>query len=172
MLMQIVSHTPTWVFALFAGLLWLGGKQMLARRVKLARITLVALLMTGLSVAGVWSAFSGTAAALPVWALAAALVATLVSRRPLPQGTRFDKATQECVVPGSAVPLALMMGIFLTKYTVGVLLAMQPALAQQLGFAVGLSAAYGLFSGVFVGRALRLWQLALRMDRETGLQAA
>ncbi|MEZ0202931.1 DUF6622 family protein [Ideonella sp.] len=172
MLMQIVSHTPTWVFALFAGLLWLGGRQMMARRMKLSRITLVALLMTGLSVAGVWSAFHATPVALLAWALAAALATALVVRRPLPQGLRYDTASRECLVPGSAVPLMLMMGIFVTKYVVGVLVAMQPAMAQQLGFASAMSAAYGVFSGVFVGRAMRLWQLALRMNRETGLQAA
>jgi hypothetical protein len=57
-----------------------------------------------------------------------------------------------------------MMGIFLTKYVVAVMLAMHPAYAQQAGFAVGISALYGLFSGVFGGRALRLGRLAMRQS--------
>ena len=31
MLLQIIAHTPKWVFALFALLLWLGCKQLLWR---------------------------------------------------------------------------------------------------------------------------------------------
>ena len=33
MLMQILTHTPKWVFALFLALLWLGVKQMQPRNV-------------------------------------------------------------------------------------------------------------------------------------------
>ena len=73
--------------------------------------------------------------------------------------------------PGSAVPLALMMGIFFTKYAVGVLLAMHPELRHQMGFALGISALYGGFSGIFAARALRLWTLALRSDRAQGRTA-
>ena len=68
-------------------------------------------------------------------------------------------------VPGSAVPLALMMGIFLTKYAVGVTLAMHLVQAGDLAFAMSLSALYGAFSGVFAARAARLWRLALAQDR-------
>jgi hypothetical protein len=31
--------------------------------------------------------------------------------------------------------------------------------------AVGISAVYGTFTGIFVGRAARLWKLAIRTDR-------
>ena len=66
---------------------------------------------------------------------------------------------------GSAVPLMLMMGIFFTKYVVGVSLSMHPELAHQTPVAVGISALYGAFTGIFVGRAARLWKLAIRTDR-------
>jgi len=60
-----------------------------------------------------------------------------------------------------------MMGIFFTKYVVGVLLAMHPELAHQVAFAVGISALYGVFTGIFTGRAIRLWRLAIQADRAT-----
>ena len=46
------------------------------------------------------------------------------------------------------------------EFIVGVALAAQPELRQSAGLAVAASAAYGLFSGVFLGRALALWALA------------
>lgn len=162
MLAQILAHTPRWVFALFAMLVWLGAKQLFAGGVSLTRIALMPIAMTALSVYGVLSGFGDSPMALMAWAGAAALMLWTVLQRPLPAGTRYDAAARRFQVAGSAVPLALMMGIFATKYAVGVLLAMHPELAHQGGFATGVSTLYGLFSGIFAGRALRLWQLALR----------
>jgi hypothetical protein len=165
MLTQILAHTPRWVFALFAFLVWLGAKQLLAGSVSLTRIALMPIAMTGLSVYGVLSGFGSSPMALMAWAGAASLALWTVLQRPLAAGTRYDAAAREFHVAGSAVPLALMMGIFFTRYAVGVLLAMHPELKQQAAFALGISALYGGASGIFAARALRLWTLALRADR-------
>ena len=58
------------------------------------------------------------------------------------------------------MPLALILGIFLTKYFVGVELAMQPTLARDGSFALQIAVLYGVFNGLFAARALRLWRLA------------
>jgi hypothetical protein len=161
MLMQILAHTPKWVYATFFGLVWLGIRQMGSGQVGALRVSLVALSMGALSLAGMISAFDGTAAHLLAWAVAAALVAFIVLRRPLPSGTRYDAATRSFHVVGSALPLALMMGIFFTKYVVGVLQVMQPQLVHQAAFATAICALYGAFAGAFAARSLRLWKLAL-----------
>jgi hypothetical protein len=165
MLLQIVSNTPKWVFVLFAALLWLGLNQLLTRKIGLARVTLLAVGMAGFSLFGTVSAFAGVPSALLAWLTAAAAVFALVVNRPLPAGTQYEAASRRFTLPGSAVPLALMMGIFFTKYAVGVTLALQPALAREAAFALGLSALYGAFSGVFAARAARLWRLVLAQDR-------
>jgi hypothetical protein len=128
--------------------------------VTLRRVSLLPVAMCGLAVYGVVSAFAAQPLALIAWAAGAALVAALVMRLPLPAGVQYDPATRRFSLPGSAVPLALMMGVFFTKYVAGVTLAMSPQLAAQAGFALGLSALYGVFSGVFIGRAARLWKRA------------
>lgn len=166
MLTQILANTPKWVFILFATLLWLGAKQLLARSVSLARVTLMSIGMTGLSIYGVASAFGQSSMALLAWAVVACSLLGLVLQRALPS-TRYDAATRRFHVAGSAVPLLLMMGIFFTKYLVGVLLAMHVEFAHQASFAVGISALYGAFSGIFMGRAVRLWRLAVQADRAT-----
>jgi len=165
MLFQILSHTPKWVFALFAALLWLGLNQLVTRRLGLSRITLLALGMSGFSLYGTVSAFAGVPTALIAWLAGAAAVFLIVVNRPEPAGTRYDAASRRFTVPGSAVPLALMMAIFLTKYAVGVTLGMHLAQANDVSFALAVSALYGAFSGVFAARAARLWRLALAQDR-------
>ncbi|RIX76326.1 DUF6622 family protein [Acidovorax cavernicola] len=160
MLMQILLHTPKWVFAVFVLLAWLGGRQLVANRIGLNRVMVMPVAMVGLSVYGVISAFGESFGALAGWGVAAALLATLVLRLPLPATTRYDPAARQFQVAGTAVPLMLMMGIFFTKYVVGVSLAMHPELSRQAAFALGVPALYGAFSGIFAARALRLWRLA------------
>jgi hypothetical protein len=160
MLIQILTHTPRWVFALFLALVVLGAQQMFTRQVTLLRVLLLPAAMTGLSVWGVVSAFPLQPLALPAWMAGAVLAASLVLQSPLPQGVRYHTASQRFQLPGSVVPLALMMGVFFTKYVVGVTLAQTPQLAVTPGFSLVLSVLYGLFSGTFAGRAARLWRLA------------
>ena len=148
MLVQIITHTPTWVFGLLALLLWLGGRQLRAGQVSLVRMVVMPVAMAGLSVYGVWSAFGGTPLAALAWALALLAVCALALLLAPPTGTRYHPERRSFSMPGSALPLALMMGIFFTKYAVGVALAV--------------SALYGAFSGGFAARALRLWRLVLR----------
>ena len=166
MLLQILANTPKWVFVLFAALLWLGLSQLLTRRVGLSRITGLAIGMSVFSLYGTVSAFAGVPMALLAWLAGAAAVFALLAGRAAPLGTRYDAATRRFTVPGSAVPLAVMMGIFLTKYAVGITLGMQPAVARDLLFALAVSAVYGAFSGVFAARAARLWRLAMAQERQ------
>ncbi|HEV8313438.1 MAG TPA: DUF6622 family protein, partial [Burkholderiaceae bacterium] len=94
-------------------------------------------------------------------ALAVALACVAVTTSELPVGTVYDARARRFSLPGSPVPLVLMMGIFCTKFVAGVTLATAPQMAQELSFALPIAAMYGAFSGVFLGRAMRLWKLAM-----------
>lgn len=172
MLLQVIAHTPRWVFAVFALLVWLGVKQLFGGTVGLGRVTVMPIAMTGLSIFGVVSVFGDSPAALAGWAVAAIALLALVLQRPLPATTRYDAETRRFHLAGSAVPLTLMMGIFFTKYVAGVMLAMHPELRHHATFAILVPTLYGVFSGVFAGRGLRLWKLALRQDRQLSAASA
>ena len=159
MFIQIITRTPIWVWAILILLLWVGLKQTLPRNVSLRRITVLPLVMVGLSLAGVFSAFGSSMNALLAWGAGAAIAAAVVMQRNLPQATQYNGWTQQFQLPGSWTPLVLMMGIFITKYAAGVALAMQPDLAGNALFSQSVGALYGGFSGVFAARAARLWRL-------------
>lgn len=159
-LLSILTHTPYWVFGLFAALAALGISQCVQREVTLQRMTLVPLAMVGLSLYGTVSVFGAQFHVLALWAAAAAASALAVFSRRAAAGTRYDAARRTFTVPGSIVPLLLIMGIFCTKYGVNVALALHPAPAHNPQFAAAVSAVYGAFSGVFAARAARLWKLA------------
>lgn len=165
MLVRILANTPIWVWGLLAALLALGASQLFTRSASLMRVMILPAAMTGLSLYGTLSVFGAAPAGLLAWCAAAGMAVPLVLRRPLPARTRYDAATRRFTLPGSGLPLLLILGIFLTKYVVGVMLAMRPALAGDAGFAPAVAALYGAFSGVFIGRALRLWRLAKQPQR-------
>ena len=160
MFIQIITRTPIWVWAILGLLLWVGLQQSVPRSVSLRRITVLPLVMIGLSLAGMFTAFGAGSHALLAWGIAAVVAGAVVMSRSLPQATQYNSWTQQFQLPGSWTPLVLMMGIFITKYAVGVTLAMHPGLARDALFSQSVGALYGGFSGVFAGRAARLWRLA------------
>lgn len=160
MFTHIISNTPSWVWGLLVGLIALGLSQSVARVASLQRVLVLPAVMGGLSLFGMVSAFGLAPGAALAWLVGALGTGLPVLRVRLPAGTAWDSASRVFTLPGAWSPLLLILGIFLTKYGVGVSLAMQPALAQNGSFALLISVLYGAFSGIFLARAARLWRLA------------
>ena len=160
MLIQIVLHTPAWVWALFAALLAIGLSQTRDREMSALRVTVLPVAMIVLSAVGVMSAFGRFPVAIGAWAgglgVALACARSLVAVR----GARWLAGSQTVLVPGSWLPLALIVSLFLVKYVAGASLALHPALASDPAFATACSGAYGLFSGLFLARGLGLRAVA------------
>lgn len=162
----VLQKTPTWVWGLLAGLVALGASQLVARTASLTRVAVMPVAMTLFSVYGLVSAFGSSGqvpGALAAWLAAAAIVATLtLALMPAtPAGTRYLAASRSFHIPGSPLPLLLILGIFLTKYLVGIEMAMQPSLAHDATFDLEIAALYGVFNGLFIARSARLWRMAL-----------
>ena len=159
----ILAKTPAWVWGLLAGLLALGITQLRDSTPSLARVTVMPVAMTVFSIWGSFSAFGASpqfGAVLAVWFTSAAGVGAALAMTTAP--ATFDSAARRFHVRGSWVPLALILGIFMTKYVVGIELNLQPQLARDGQFTVMVGGLYGVFNGLFAGRAIRLWRLALR----------
>ena len=155
--LSVLQHTPVWVWGLLAGLAALGLRQSRPHDVSPLRATLLPLAMLLLALAGVLGTFASPGALL-AWAATAVAVAAAWTGRAAP-AARWLPAEQRFRLPGSWLPMGLMLGIFATKYAVGVGIALHPELTRSAGFALGVSALYGLFSGIFAARALALHRL-------------
>lgn len=165
MIGPILARTPMWVWFLLAGLLWLGIGMFKGNTFSARRVAILPVAMTGLSLWGTISAFSQSTMygyVLLVWVVAAVVLAAVVGMMPAPAGARYSPRDRTFAVPGSWVPLALIMGIFLVKYVVGVEVSMNPALAHDGSYSLTCGAIYGVFSGIFTGRSIRLARLAMR----------
>jgi len=156
----MISKVPVWVFAIFLGLLFLGHRQSRTRLVAPGALAGLAAGMLGLSLYGVVAAFGARADDLLAWALGLALCVTLGGAVLGPRGLSREAGAVR--VPGSWLPLAMMMGIFAAKFALGFATAVGSPLVAQRGFAVVASFVFGLLSGGFVARALAVYRFARR----------
>jgi len=158
-LAQIISHTPIWVWAILAFLLYRGVLASVDREVKLKKTFLIPVVMLVLSLQGIVSTFGVGAAAVLGW-LPCMLASTMTSWRMSQRDDIIARPERDAVfLRGSWTPLLLMMGIFCTKYAVGVGIALVPGLKQDAFFVTGICALYGLFNGIFIGKLLRIVEL-------------
>ena len=162
---QILAHTPLWVWALFAFLVYLGVAAMGAREVSPYRVLIVPAVFL---VWGASSFFEGSGdLALNVAAFVAALLigaaagGALASLMPAP---RLSPVTGLLATPGSPVTLVLNCVAFAAKYAGNVALVLTSGGAAHAELASVAVAIGGLFAGLFWGRTLRQFQRALQAD--------
>ena len=150
MIQQIISHTPTYVWALLAFLVYRGVAAAKDREVALGKLFIIPVVMLVISLAGInGHGLLGAAA----W-LAGMLASVVIVWATGKGGIVVNRAAGTVLQRGSWAPLVLMVAIFVTKYTVAVMSAMHPELQHQMPFVVAVSGLFGVFNGVFIGRVL------------------
>ncbi|EHP42724.1 hypothetical protein OR16_12845 [Cupriavidus basilensis OR16] len=159
MLTGILHHTPLWVWTLLAGLIALGLAQTVPRRMAPARATGVPIAMAVVSLGGVVSVFSPQPLALLGWGIGVAVALALANAIGAWQGIRWLEADRSLMVPGSWVPLALILCLFVTRFAVSVALAVSPGVLWHGSVAMPIGFIYGAVSGIFLSRSLVTWSL-------------
>lgn len=152
--LEVLRHTPQWVWGVLALLVVLGSLQLRMHRLPGWRVLMQPLALGAYSLWGASSTFGTGPLVLASWLAGAALFTRTGAALGLPHGVRHDAMQDRFEVPGSAVPLLLMLGVFVQRYAVAVTLVFHPAWRSE-ALCIGVAAfAYGAFSGLFAGRAL------------------
>ncbi len=151
MLIDILKHTPYYVWAILALLVYHGVAAMRAREIPVRKLIILPLIMLALSLQDIQAKFGSGQLALCVWACAALAVMLPVWKFGR-AGISPGAAPGSVRVHGSAAPLKMMLAIFFTKYATSVTLAVQPQASSNALFVVVTCALLGAFSGYFLGR--------------------
>lgn len=151
------ASVPAWVPVLFVVLLFLGYRQSLPRTVRPGALVAIALAMFGLSFYGVVGAFGMEPPALLAWAAGYATSLSLSAKQ---LASRLTATGARVRVPGSWVPLALLLGIFMAKFVLGFAAAVHSPVLHHQGFILAMSAAFGALSGGFGARAIAVHRCA------------
>jgi len=156
--MQLLSHTPLWVFLILALGLFLGIRGFFTREAKVATIFILPLVFIGLSLSSLLSIGLGIAMVDTVYGLGLALGVTLGWYFLTPVPVAIDKAKSSLTIRGSAFILVIFMLNFGLKYWFGVTAGFNPLLAHTPLVLVAVFGLAGIFTGITIGRNLRLLQ--------------
>jgi hypothetical protein len=162
MIVQILQHTPAWVWMLLLALLYLGYLQSRTRVMSKARLFALPAAMLALSLYSLFATFGATLPGFIAWLAGGILAALLYRSFERPAGTGYASGTPVYTIPGSWLPLMLIVTIFLTRYTVAVAIAINTSLRDANLFAVIAGLAYGFLSCTFPVRAYALVRAARR----------
>jgi hypothetical protein len=160
MILNILQHTPTWVWVLLCGLLALGFSQTRTREITSGRATILPVVMIALSLSTALTAFVQVPLALAAWTVGFWAILYFAGNAVAVRGASWSSDSGRYRLKGSWLPLTLIVGLFITKYVAGVSMAISPPLAANSTFAGILCLTYGAFAGVFWGRARSLREMA------------
>ncbi|NOU07262.1 MAG: hypothetical protein HOO99_13890 [Hyphomicrobiaceae bacterium] len=152
MLTQILTRTPPYVWGILAVILVLGIMQLRARSVSRMQLLLMPIAMLALSIFTVASNFGTSPETVLAWLAGVGIAHTFnTTAFKSPRDVIFDGTTYQ--LPGSAIPLLIMLAIFLTNYLLGVTRAMAPQILANLAFKIAICLALGTLSGLLLSRA-------------------
>jgi hypothetical protein len=154
MLIQILTHTPLYVWAILAFLVQRGTTAMRDRDMEVRRLVIIPAVMLVLSLQDMNGKFGLGGWVLGAWALAATATALLAGLSATPR-IAAGSAPGWVRVRGSRMPLVMMMAVFFTKYLASVTLAVAPQLRHDMLFACIVCGLFGVFNGWFAGRLVR-----------------
>jgi hypothetical protein len=156
MILTILQNIPLWVWAVLLVLLALGLSQTRTRMITRPLVLLLPGVMIPLSLYAVSASFGASFAAFSAWAIGLAIAVTLNALVFLgPNGVRYNPDSRRFELPGSWVPLILMLTIFCARFVLGVATALSPSIVSTASFVLCVSAILGICSGLFLSRAMR-----------------
>jgi hypothetical protein len=168
MIQQIISHTPIYVWALLAFLLYRGYLASQDRATSLRKVAMIPLVMLALALSSMNTHGALGDAVWLVWGVGAVAATALVWHFSSSE-IHVDRAAGTLFQRGSWLPMLTMIAIFVTKYAVAVLSAMHPQLAFSLPFASTIALLFGLFNGLFLGRLARYCAAYLRQPAQVAI---
>lgn len=148
---QIPAGAPVWVYALLVVLVVLGVRRLRTREtpVAVALLPSAAFLIWSLVGAAALAARAGAPLAAGAWLAGAGVGATSALLLPDPRGQRL--AGGRVRQPGTWLPLALYLGVFVVRFACGAWAAIHPdqaIAATAIGTAVGAAVTARLVVGV------------------------
>lgn len=152
-MLEIVQHTPIWVYLTFLALVYLGGRACFTHEIKLRQALIFPLVFILLSL-NTFYHYPQPLLAIPTWAVGAIIGAVasrfLLERQPI----KLGNTANTLIVPGSWVILFILLFYFALRYYLGYQTAVrggiqQLTLVQIMSFFIS----SGFISGFFIARS-------------------
>lgn len=170
MLIEIVRHTPPWVWLLLAVLIARGLALARTRERRMGTLYIIPLVLLCIGLQAIAARFGAMPLAWGAWACGFAVGGALgwisipdSAVALSPNGIRLA---------GSYWPLVLILGVFCVRYASEVLRAIHPELMVEPGAIAAVCIASALVSGLFVGRVARIGTRYAALRRQAPIAVA
>lgn len=154
----MTASIPAWPFAILFALVSLGYRLSRTRVVRPRTVATVAIAMLVFSLYGVAASFGANALALIAWTAGVAISILMGGAAFAPSGLTREGSSVR--VPGSWLPLFLLLGIFAGKFALGFAHGAGLHVVHEPWLVAGASAVFGLLSGAFAARAMAVHRFA------------
>ena len=166
-LVQMVGHTPPYVFLALAYGLFAGVRAFRPRPMALFAMPVMPAVFLVLSIGSLIQAASALPSAAVAWVAALGAGVAIGASVLAADVVAIDRSRGRMTVGGSAMVLVLFVVIFSLKYFNGVVHGTNPVLARTPGFILAMTAFSGLSTGIMVGRITRLFSAYFRTGAVT-----
>lgn len=151
LILAILSHTPIWVWAIFAFVAFMGYQRTRDRTVELWRLLILPVVMVILSATGLVSTMTATTLPAILLGLAAGGTAGWLLER---EGATVRQADGRVWLRGEWWSLAQVMLIFVVHYVSAVTAAVNPSLGADPVWQIATSLMSAALSAMVVGRVV------------------
>ncbi len=158
MFIEILQHTPLYIYWMFFSLLFVGLLQKKTRTLGIKRALGIPILLFFLSFYGFYIDFSLSFLSISFYLLSFSLMFLISQKYRTSSHIRFFKNDKTFIIEGSFIPLLVMMLVFFTKYFLAVVLIKNPSSFENIYFISIFSFAYGLFTSIFFLRFFILFK--------------
>ena len=153
--MDIVVHTPLWVWGMLFYVVAVGIFFLKDRTSTISRALIAPIVLCAWSLIAVQEQYGLTPYSLGVWILGALLgiwLGRIVTKQNPPQ--LIDTTKGVFMIPGGVAFLGVLLTFFLLRYTRGVMLSLNPELMQQAHMILLDLLVTGLLIGFMIGRLI------------------
>jgi len=155
----VVTHTPWWVFAILAYLIWMGVKGFQPRSMPLARVFITPAVFIVWGVVGAAGRHLPAALNAAAW-IGGAVVGAIPGVLTSPRRVELNRSLNLVHFEGSLFPLVRNLTIFALRYGLGV--ATATSHGDDPSLAIVATAVSGLSAGYFLGWTAMFWRSLAR----------
>jgi hypothetical protein len=152
-MLQIITKVPLFVFPLFPIFLHVGLRARRGSSFPIAVLVLIPSLFFGLSLFLFLGKYGTNPGAILSWFFSFAVGGSIGFFYTQKIKLQFDREKKRVEIPGSWIPLILLMSIFVSKFSLGMISSMMPHLKGSL-LLMGLELFPTLILGIFAGRGI------------------
>jgi hypothetical protein len=152
---EAITHTPLWVWPLFAVVLFLGARNLWPRERPLAPMIVLPAVLLVFALYNLTSSRADLTLVIPAFAVSFA-IGIGIGWNLVPKHVEVLRDKGSIRVPGSVAPLLVVIAILILRYAIGYIYGRWPELRADPALALEFSATGALLAGIIWGRILRL----------------